>query len=132
MGFKMPTRSVTIFFEDGEYAGLEVELRVNVDMDFYFEALAWEGLTDADEIRAYSRRFAEKALVGWNLVDEDGAEVPATPAEFTTRFEPYAIGLVIGKWLEQVGRVAGPLPPASAAAATSAGRRRKGSPSRSS
>lgn len=125
-GFKIPTRSVTVFFEDGEYAGLEVELRVNVDMDFYFEALAFEALTDADQIRSYARDWAAAVLVGWNLVDDDDQPVPAKPESFTSKFEPYAIGLVIGKWLEQVGRVAGNLPPASAKGATSAGRKRRG------
>lgn len=127
MGFQMPTRSVTVFFSDGEYAGLEVELRVNVDMDFYFEALAWEQMTGADEIRTYARGWAEKVLVDWNLVDAAGEKIPATPEGFTSNFEPYAIGLVIGKWLEQVGRVAGPLSSGSARAGRSAGRKRRGS-----
>lgn len=129
-GFRMPVRSVTVFFEDGEYAGLEVELRVNVDLDFYFWALAWEDMKSADEIRDFARRWAATALVGWNLVDGGGTPVPATPEAFTGQFEPYAIGLVIGKWLEQVGRVTGPFSSASGGAATSGGRKRRASPSR--
>lgn len=127
-GFRLPVRSVTLVFEDGDYLGLEVEVRTNVGMDFYFDTLEWQELkTEPAEVREFARGWAAEVLVGWNLEDARGKPVPHTPEQFTARFEPYAIGLVIGKWLEAMGTVAAPLSSASAKAPTSAGRPKRAS-----
>lgn len=122
-GYQRPVRSLVAEFSDGDLAGLEVTLRTNPSMRFFLDTLAGWADEDADKsFDAVLRRtedFAAGALLGWNLVDDDGKPVPATPAEFTERLGVADTGQLIARWLREVRSVPESLAPPSESGDTS-------------
>jgi hypothetical protein len=129
--FVLPERIVTLVFDKGPLLGLELEVRLGVPFDFYFELtdLATKSTEEAgmDSLRTLLRRFAEIALVGWNL-EAHGEPVPCTPDAFTANVDPINGGLMLRRYMAAIGGVPGPLAGQSANGHTS--KVRKASPSR--
>jgi hypothetical protein len=130
-GFRRPVKTITLVCDEtfGDLAGLELELKTSVGMEFYYDILT-SAFTPSEEpeevpkdpddlkvaIRAAavrtverlrddaeeSRSFAAETLVGWNLLDDDDKPVPATPDEFVKRLSSQEIGLIVGHWLRQL------------------------------
>jgi hypothetical protein len=128
-GFKMPDRTATLVFEDGDLQGLELTVRLNVPLDFYLDlveladsAAKEDGLSGA---RSLMRRFAEVALKEWNLVSLENQPVPLTPESFTAHIDPINGGAMLRRYLEAVGGTPGPLRNGSNGGATLAKRRVK-------
>jgi hypothetical protein len=138
MPFQLPERPATLVFEDGPLEGLELEVRLAVPFDFYFELSAFQQPSETngkhklsmneqlvrahkelEESRHSMHRFAEVALIGWNLVDRDGTPVPCTPQAFSSHVDPQSYGAMLGRYLSAIGGKPGPLRPPSSAGRTS-------------
>jgi len=141
MPFQLPERPATLIFEDGPLQGLEVEVRLAVPFDFYFELSAFmapeerngkhklsieqqvaKAQASLNGTRTFMRRFAEMAVIGWNLVDRDGRPVPATPDAFTSHLDPLSFGALLGRYQAAIGGKPGPLRLPSASGRTSKAR----------
>lgn len=120
-GFEWPTETATIEFgADHKLHGLEIEVRLNVPLDYYFKILGFEELLDGDvrEFLPLLHEFAEKCLVSWNL-EKAGKPVPATADAFTSLIDLNTGTQILGQWIALIGRVPDPLAPRSASGATS-------------
>ena len=79
MGYKLPKRTAHVAFEEGHaYHGLEVELSLSVPMSQAFE-LARLGKNAREDAEPFMRAFAQHILVSWNVEDDTGKPIPATP-----------------------------------------------------
>lgn len=100
MGFKLPKRTAKVAFEEGhEYHGLEMELDLGVPLAYAMEIMSLVGSTDSDALADLARRFGDVVLLGWNLEDEDGNQIPAT-GEGITSLPISTIVMLFGKWME--------------------------------
>ena len=144
-GFRRPVKTITLVCDEtfGDLAGLEVEFKTSVGMEFYYDILtsAFEPTEEPEPptnpedkeaaLRAASvktverlrndeeesRAFAAETLVGWNLVDD--GPVPATPDEFVKRLSAREIGLIVIHWLGAMRSAPAPLAPPSESGDTS-------------
>jgi len=140
MPFQLPERPVTLVFDKGSLLGLELTVRLSIPFDFYFtltemllpvakgkvkettaEAIE-RNRRELDDQREHMQRFAEEALIGWNLHDRAGEPVPCTPAAFTAHVDPLSFGAMLGRYMAAIGGVPGPLAPASGNGRTSKAR----------
>jgi len=129
--FQLPERIVTLVFKDGPLKGLELEVRLGVPFDFYFDLtdLAAKSSEESglDALRSLMRRFASEALVAWNLTDRDGKPVPPTADAFIAKVDPVSGGLMLARYLSAIGDVPSPLARASANGRTSRAHRESSS-----
>jgi len=89
MGFRLPQREAVVTFEDTDFDGAEVRLRLSAPMRLLFQFQNMDG-SDANASEQTIRTFGDRILIGWNVEGEDGASVPATgdgllemPMDFT-------------------------------------------------
>lgn len=106
---KLPRSTFTIVFEaPHEYAGLEVVLSRRLPLGLLFEMQASASDLEPETVE----RFADAALVSWNLEDDDGP-VPATAAGMMR--QDYALLMtLVNKWTEVVTQPGAPLDGGSA------------------
>ena len=112
---KLPERTATFVFEDGDYNGIEVKVRLSVPMGLYLDIQ--DMIVAEKPIESY-KVFADAALVEWNL-DDDQGEIPAN-GEGMMRIEPRLATEIITRWTEAAASAPGPLPEPSANGDTSA------------
>lgn len=131
--FQLPERTATLVFEDGDLAGLELEVRLSVPFDVLFkiqklyeQSISEPGLDGLQELMRY---FAEHTLVAWNLSDANGP-VPCTPEAFTGTVSAQLGGAMFRRYLEAVGEVPVPLGRQSRNGSTSKARRASSSRAR--
>ncbi|MFF7734264.1 hypothetical protein [Streptomyces sp. NPDC007984] len=103
MGYKRKRPTVTLEFtdEDGDFAGLEVEVK-SLPMGEFFELsrlVRKKNMTD-EEVEKLLRAFA-RVLVRWNLENEDDTPVPATYEGLMGEDLAFNIKL-IGTWLKAI------------------------------
>ena len=76
MGFKLERRTAKITFPDNhEYAGLEMECKLDVDLQTFLEIQSMAESATPDGNAGVYTKFGEDILVNWNLEDEDGTPV---------------------------------------------------------
>jgi hypothetical protein len=119
----LPERVVTLYFEDGPYEGLEVDVSLTAPM-----ALFWRMAEFADEDREEptAEWVRETMLVfggqvrSWNLTGPDGAPIPATPEAFADQLDMATQGFLIARWLGATRTPPAPLSPGPRKRRTSA------------
>ena len=106
-GFKLPERTALLRFH-GDYEGAEATVRRDVPIGIMldFMGAVSEGPDDvgperAVEILGLYGKFAEAALMKWNLLDHKGQPIPATP-EGMLKVPPAFGNLLIQQWVEVV------------------------------
>ena len=104
-GFRIPERTAHIQFEDTDYDGAEVWIRLNVSFARYLEL---REASEAGDQAGMTRMFGDNMLQSWNLENDDGTPVPADgegmlqiPLDFAT--------LIITQWVDTVSDVPDPL-----------------------
>ena len=104
-GFRVPERTAHIQFEDTDYDGAEVWIRLNVSFARYLEL---REASEAGDQARMTRMFGDNMLDRWNLEDDDGIPIPADgdgmmqiPLDFAT--------LIITQWVDTVSDVPDPL-----------------------
>lgn len=118
MGYKLPKLSTTVAFEEGHtYHGLTMELSrsVPVGIDFVLARLSKDAEKDGEP---FVRGFAEHVLVSWNLEEDDGTPIPATPDGLLGALPVEVLMDVFQQWKESRG-VAAPLDQPSSDTGTS-------------
>lgn len=112
-GFKLRTPSKVMLFDDTDYAGLEVEvkLRASLAMLLYFRGIGED--SDLDIYAEGIRRFGDEVLVGWNLIREDGTPVPANGEGMLALEDAALNSLIIRKWVSVISEPSAPLSLAS-------------------
>jgi hypothetical protein len=77
MGYRKKNKNVVLkFAEDHDLYGLEVRLR-GMNIGEYLAFTGYDG-GDGETVAGLIKRFGEH-LMSWNLEEEDGSDVPATP-----------------------------------------------------
>ena len=105
MGFKLERRTAKITFPDNhEYAGLEMECKLDVDLQTFLEIQAMAESATPDGNAGVYTKFGEDILVNWNLEDEDGTPVSACGSGFLT-LPPNVAGAIITAWTEELTTV---------------------------
>jgi hypothetical protein len=126
MGFKKVSTVLRLKFEDAAMTGLEVLAKSVPTGDFLdlMEAAGKMDLTSQDfdpedlkAVRVLIEGFA-KALVSWNLEDEDGQPVPATLQGVRDQELDFLLPIVTA-WMDAVAGVSASLGKASGSGGTS-------------
>jgi hypothetical protein len=104
-GFRLPDRIAVLDFSDTEYDGAEVRLLLNVPLGLAFQI---QDLVEEGKERQMVDEFANSVLVGWNLVDNDGNDIPSD-ADGMQQVDSAFLTTVMQKWSEVVGQPPSPL-----------------------
>src|SRR3990167_8739878 len=101
MGFRAPT-TLKIVFEDGAYAGAEIDCRLSVSLEkvMTYSRLAGDS-EDGAALDTLMRQFGEEIVIGWNFEDDDGQPLPLTADAFMNQSLPLRAA-VVKHWLTQV------------------------------
>ena len=104
-GFRIPEKTALITFEDTDYDGAEIQLRLSVS---FAQFIALREAAQGEDQEGMARLFGENVLMEWNLEDDAGQPIPANgdgmlaiPLELTN--------LVVQHWVEAVAGVPAPL-----------------------
>ena len=104
-GFRIPEKTALITFEDTDYDGAEIQLRLSVS---FAQFIALREAAQGEDQEGMARLFGENVLMEWNLEDDAGQPIPANgdgmlaiPLELTN--------LVVQHWVEAVSGVPAPL-----------------------
>jgi hypothetical protein len=73
-GFKLPTRTARLIFEDEDYRGAEVVAKFNLPIG---RVIAAQDIATTGNIKELCQTVAD-LLVSWNLEDDEGKPIPAT------------------------------------------------------
>ena len=104
-GFELPEKLVTLGFEEGDWAGAEFVCRVSpIPLSAIFEIAELAGTGELASIRDALTRFADVALISWNL-ESGGEPVPLDPMALPIE----AATPLINTWLTQVTDLPVPL-----------------------
>ena len=117
--FRLPERIVTLFFEDGPYVGLELDVRLRAPMSVFWQFAGASEIDEPNEVRDLCLQFADSVLVGWNLEDRNGP-VPCTPEAFADRLDQVTQAQIMARWVSAVSAVPAPLASPSPSTDTSA------------
>lgn len=112
-GFRRKRKQFELTFEgDSELDGLVVVMEA-MPLGEYMEMTGLDGSGDGWEIGDMLRRFA-KALISWNLQEEDGTPVPATEAAVLAEDSDQML-TVASEWVKAIKgvRESDPLPDSS-------------------
>jgi len=118
--FRVPEKTVTLRFEESEYEGAEVRVRLNVSLQAFWDFL---DLLESD-LKAAISLFGERWLAEWNLDygpeggELEGQPIPATATGMATCDRDFAIA-VLRAWIDAVRNPPAPLGPTSASGSTS-------------
>jgi len=117
VGYQIGQKVYRLVFDDGDLAGLEVRTR-SLPLGALLDIAKLAGLAgkqfdvaDLGEVEKLFSLFAD-ALLSWNVEDEAGAAVPATP-EGLRLLDFGTVIQLISEWIEAVAGVAVPLPKTS-------------------
>lgn len=109
-GFRLPSKTGPIEFDNPEYQGIEVIARLRVPLGFYFSL---QELVESEPKKAF-QLFGDKVLVAWNLVygedDQDKTDepIPAT-GNGMLEADPDLANSIISAWRKAVEGVPAPL-----------------------
>lgn len=106
MGFKRNPKIYRLKWEDGDYAGLEVNIR-SLTMGQLIEAKSGKSASGKDGLEGTVELLADRIL-DWNLEDEDGTPVPATLEAMKGEDDDLILD-IINRWMEAVSGVPAPL-----------------------
>jgi hypothetical protein len=107
MGYKRNRKIYHLVWADGEYEGLEVNVRT-LNIGQLIEAKTGKGVNGKDGLEGNVELLAS-LIVDWNLEDEvTGEPVPAT-LEAMKNEDDDLILAIISRWMEAVSGVAAPL-----------------------
>ena len=114
MPYVLRDRIVTLVFDKGPLLGLEVQVRADISLNAYFELQdllnkAIDKKTGLESLVALYQRFAELALVGWDMTDPDGKPVPATAETLNGRLPPRSGMDLVARYIRLIGGVPVPL-----------------------
>ena len=101
-------RKLTIRFEGAKGEQGEVETRLDVPLKAIFAVQETMQTQGEQSFGGAAKVFAESALLSWNLVEEGGAPIPATPEGMAS----LPVGLqaaILAAWAKEVGNVPTPL-----------------------
>lgn len=112
MGYKRNPKVYNLRFQDGEFEGLEVQVR-SVSMGQLIAYRSGKDDGDKDSTVELVELLADR-IIGWNLEDEDGTPVPPT-LEAIKAEDNDLIFAVINQWMDAVSGVKAPLPQSSPA-----------------
>jgi len=84
--FRIQRRRAILVFKQPEYAGLHIEVRLDVDLRTFLDLqeLAGSGEAKAADLREAFSMFGDTILDSWNLQDEDGTTLSVDAAGFLT------------------------------------------------
>lgn len=106
MGFEEPARTLTLVFDDEDYAGAEVICRRNVATRLYFDiSKANAGATE--EIEVALRLFGDHVLHAWNI--ERKGKVLSADGEGMLDISPEFALLIVASWVRALTEVPRPL-----------------------
>ena len=104
-GFRIPEKTALITFEDTDYDGAEIQLRLSVS---FAQFIALREAAQGEDQEGMARLFGENVLMEWNLEDDDGKPIPANGDGMLAI--PMALtNLVVQHWVEAVSGVSAPL-----------------------
>jgi hypothetical protein len=120
--FRLPERIITLFFEDGPYEGLEVDVSLAAPQGLFWQMAKMADLADDDgELPATADVDIDKIrdllvlfggqIRGWNLQAPDGSMVPATADAFADQLDQTTQWFLVSKWLSAVRSPPASLPP---------------------
>lgn len=114
MAFKVVRTIYTLAFEDPDYAGMEVKTK-SLSVGEMIKASALMALSDdslpAEQKLAHMGEAFDlfsKALLSWNLEEEDGTPVPCTRDGMDTLEMPMISGLITA-WVKAAAGASDPL-----------------------
>lgn len=111
MGYRHKIPRVNVAFEEGhEYHGCEVVLR-KLTLGEYLDIVGITADSGINHVGDQLKRMGDK-LVSWNLEDEDGTPIPATPDAVLEQDKDLMIA-VLNAWLDALNGVPAPLEPNS-------------------
>lgn len=110
MGYKRNPKVYNLRFQDGDYTGLEVQVR-SLSMGQLIAIRTGKDEDGKDATEGVVELLAER-IVGWNLEDEDGTPVPPT-LEAIKAEDHDLIEAIIEQWTTVVAGVKDPLPESS-------------------
>lgn len=114
--FRLPERIVTLFFEDGPYAGLEVDVSLTAPQAIFWKMAEWADLNAEDgnltieDVRGQMLLFGGQVR-SWNLQAPDGTPIPATAEAFADQLDQVTQWFLIARWLSAVRKPPVPLSP---------------------
>ena len=103
-GYRVPRRTALLRFEGSDYDGAEIRCKLDVPTQLFFDIWAAQSQSKGDDpavIIDVNRLWVEKALIEWNLEDEDGTPVPAT-IEGLLAQPPAFVSFLLSEWLKAV------------------------------
>jgi hypothetical protein len=106
VGFKRNPKIYRLKWEDGDYAGLEVNIR-SLNMGQLLEAKSGKSASGKDGLEGTVELLADRIL-DWNLENEDGTPVPATLEAMKGEDDDLILD-IINRWMEAVSGVQAPL-----------------------
>ena len=110
-GFRLPKQTARLKFE-GDFEGAEVSctLEVPIRRAFEYGRLAKEreaGEVDIEGQETLLRDWGDNILIEWNLLDDEGAPIPATGEGMLAVTLRFALAL-FGAWTASLGVVPAP------------------------
>ena len=111
-------RTAQITFEPGhQFYGAELELALSAPVGLSLELaeLAETKQIDLSTLRAQDvllRRFGDRCLLSWNVLDDDGDPVPANGAGLVEQ-EPEFVNAILTAWVAEAMNPSAPLVAAS-------------------
>lgn len=106
MGFHLKPKNIVLQFDETtEYAGFECTIS-GMNLGEYMEVLRLDEVTTG-VLDSQVKRFAD-SLISWNLEDEQGNPIPATPEQVFQQDMDFMLH-VATKWLDAIHGVSAPL-----------------------
>jgi hypothetical protein len=107
VGFKRNPKIYRLKWEDGDYAGLEVNIR-SLNMGQLLEAKSGKSASGKDGLEGTVELLADR-IVDWNLEDEETGEAVPTTLDAMKGEDDDLILDIINRWMEAVSGVSAPL-----------------------
>ena len=87
------------FPEDHEFHGLEIRVKLDVNISTFLEFQIVSETNTAEDMRMMFLKFGDEIVLEWNLHDEDGKPVPSTGNGFL-ELPPNICTAMIQSWAE--------------------------------
>lgn len=96
--------AILTFPEDSDYNGLEVRVKLDVDINTFLQFQRLGDNPDSEDTRFLFEKFGSEIILEWNLHDEDAKAVSASAEGFMS-LPPNACIAIVGAWAENVSSV---------------------------
>lgn len=100
MGYKLPKTTALLVFENEDYKGAEIRVRLNVPVGIYLDVLLGGDITVPGSATSALVEAALKLIVDWNLEDDNGKPVPLTLDGLTSHVDLALLNLIVSEWAE--------------------------------